>query len=505
LGILKNLQDGKICDYIVKTASSADSNAQIGKNQGSPKVVFEARLQKMRLKESVRQKQELEKKLKYIEDNIGYLSAVEIERSSKQVKEYSWLTNEERKKWKEDSMKKAQDAEEFVKKVKAIQKEIKKRKKEKQKQIEEQQKKETEEKEKREKEEAEQKAKQKEEEAKKKAEEIEAKRKERQLLAKLASEVPSKKTYLYQKMNQEFVKEIEMPELEKRKKEIAEKRNVYKPIRLVEIEEFKKKHDELMKKSEEEREKERLKRIHDELKYHQKVLKELKTAFTDEVIKKDSLIREKIKEEEDAIQERFTKMKDYAKIVKENYKPTVSTTKAEELKKHIESLKTKPREAKKLTKEDLKIRTPAERNASLDSKVQPSKSAKSPRPIIKKKKCSDSTRSIDLSKAENKKEIPENKIKKINYLEEFAKKRKESNRRSMPEVIYQKVVTDANLSSQEKYQLIKAQTEVLEQNARQKEELMSIKKDMQTNVSVGAEVSDMYINAIKAKLSLLES
>eukprot|EP01022_Parablepharisma_sp_SALTPOND_P004530 TRINITY_DN120466_c1_g1_i1.p1 TRINITY_DN120466_c1_g1~~TRINITY_DN120466_c1_g1_i1.p1 ORF type:complete len:614 (+),score=105.58 TRINITY_DN120466_c1_g1_i1:3133-4974(+) len=494
-----------IGNYLLHTSATPLSNGpKVETVKTSPRDLFNKHLQKMRLQESVRQKQMLEKKLKYIEENIGLLSAGDIEKSSKSVKEYSWLTFEERKKWKEDWMKKAQDAEEFTKRIAAMKKEIKNWRKEREKAAEEQHKKEAEKKAKQEEAEAELKAKQKEEEERRRAEKAEKDREKRKLLAELAKNPLKKDTYLYQKMSQHYLSDVEMPELEKRKKEIAEKRNIYKPIRLLEIEEFKKKHDELMKKTEDERKKEHLKRMHEEIEYHRKVLKELKSSFTDEVIKKDNLGKEKIKEEEEFLKERFNKMKEYAKEIKEKYLPTVSEVKAAELKKQIEKLRHKPREPKPRNIETERrpaILTPAGRNSSLEPPTKPAKSVKSPRANNKKGKCSESTKSIDFSKDKKEPLLP----KKINYLAELAKKRADGPKRILKGQNYQKVVDDTALSQTEKYQLIKAQTEVLERSARQKETLMTIKKDLNMNVEVGKEVSDMYINAIKAKLSLLEA
>lgn len=47
--------------------------------------------------------------------------------------------------------------------------------------------------------------------------------------------------------DERYKQEVELPELEKRKKELAEKRKLYKPIDLEEIREHAKKHDEEIK------------------------------------------------------------------------------------------------------------------------------------------------------------------------------------------------------------------------------------------------------------------
>ncbi len=397
-------------------------------------------------------------------------------------------------------MKKTQDAEEFVRKVSAIRNELKQRKNERERAIQEKLSKEAEEQQRKDQAEAERKLQIKEEEKAKHVEELGLKKREREMLAKLATDHVPRKEYLYQKMTQQYEQEVEMPELEKRKREIAEKRNVYKPIRLVEIAEFQKKHDEQMMQSATERKKEQLRRLQEQFRYNQKVDKELKSVFTEEVIKKDSAVREKIKEEEDQVKERHQRMKSYAKMVKESHQPTVSSAKALELKKQVEQLKHQPRKPHKTAL------TPAGRNNSLNPSQTPLLNLKTRVPQnVKKvptKRNSQSTRSIDAA-GDSKMKKP-----KIDYLMEMEKSRAQvaGPRRSLLEQSLLKLAADEQLSAVDRYQLIKAQTEALEQSARQKEELLAVRKgDMKKAVEIGGEVSDMYVNSMRAKLALLNT
>ncbi len=489
------------------------SSAAPGNGPEKKSTPFVGRLQALRIKQSLCEKQALEKKLRYIEDNIGLLSSMELERSSKSVREYSWLTAEERKKWKEDSFKKAQDAEEFVKKVSAIRKELKQRKCECDRAEQERLAREEAERKAQEQAEAARKLKEREEEKARRAEEMETKRKERQLLAKLATETPARKEYLYQKMTQQYQTAVEMPELEKRKREIADKRNVYRPIRLADMAEFQKRHDQQIRASEDDHRKEQLRLVQDQRKYQQKVEKELKSTFTDEVIRKDNEAREKVKEEEGQVKERYTKMKEYARVVKEEHQPVASETKALELKKQIEQLKHHPRKSEPRNAAAL---TPSARNNSLTARLSKETGNETPSaesgdkdrktkfavPRPKQKRNSGSMKSMEVTH-EKPREQP--REKRPNYLAELAKNLPELARRSLLEQNFQKVLADDQLTVHDRYQLIKSKAEMLEQSARQKEMLLSAKAggDAKKSMELGKEVSDMYISAMRAKLSLL--
>lgn len=433
-------------------------------------------------------KEELAQRLKGIDKKLEFLNEDQAKSPVKMSKEYSWLTEDERKKWKEDWSKKAQQAEELTKKVASVQAEIKKRKKEKKKL---EQEKAAEEKAKKEKEEAlkkEEDEKKKEEEKKKKEEDFETKRKERKELVKLANEKVPKKTYLYQKMTQQFENDVEMPELEKRKKEIAEKRSLFQPIRLHDLKDFQQNHDANMKKSEEKRSELLTKRKKEQAIYYSQVIKKLKSVFTDEIVNKDKEVKEKDKLQEEEPQVKYSRMKDYGKLIKSSYLPVASEKKALELKEKIEKLKHHARIARS-------------KNDILTPKVDSQSVALEEKKVKKKEKTRrNSNGKLTQSSDQIKKE--ENAVpKKINYLEEFKNLRPKQH----VSVNFEKIANDNEMSPNQKYELITAKSKMLEETARQKEHLLSIKEDPAAKAEMAQQVSDLYISTIKAKLALLNS
>ena len=70
---------------------------------------------------------------------------------------------------------------------------------------------------------------------------------------KTKTSLQSKDDYLYKKLEEKYVQEVEMPMLEQKKMELAKKRNIYKPINKDVLLLHMKKHDLLMAQKEEDR------------------------------------------------------------------------------------------------------------------------------------------------------------------------------------------------------------------------------------------------------------
>lgn len=484
------------------------------KDAKSPLESFEEKLTEMRLQNTLKLRKQLENKLKGLDMEVDLLSAQKSLNltnsvSIKKPKEHSWLTTEARQKWQDEWNKKAQEAEEFTKKVNAVQKQIKLREKEKQNLLSQKEKEELEEKKKLEEEAKQLQLMQKEEERKKKEEEKEEKRKQRELLLSLAATKPPKREYMHEKLQQRYHSEVEMPELEKRKQEIAEKRNLYKPIRMSDIEQHKRKHEEILMKLEEERKAEREKKLQENPNYMEK-MKEMQTVFTEEFIKKRLEEKEKNENLLKKQQEKQEKRLSYAKLIKETFEPKKDEKKAKELEEKIKNLKhpvrhpppaaprltpkAKERLLAKVPKEKLKGGKSERRNRSVDHKdAEPIKTSEIT------KKGNKVSMGVQAEKAiQEIKKIEEKK--KIDYLQEI---KKLIPKREIPLTNnFDALVKNTQLSPSEKFKKVQNQLELLEETVRKKENRI-VKGKASDNLQLGNEVSDMYINAIKAKISLL--
>ena len=191
---------------------------------------------------------------------------------------------------------------------------------------------------------------------------------------------------LFQKMEEKFMQDFEIKELEKRKAELAKKRLNYLPLNKQDLLEHIKRHDTLIK------EKEKLGNISifDDNKNYQ-------TKFTAEILKQD---KQKKIEEEKLQKEKIKRLEDrisYGESVREMYSPTVDKFKQMELALRLEKLKN-PVIKKKLS---------YERNtaAQSDTEIKRKLHKKIPKELIKER----------------------NMSKPIDYLAERRKMRKEEN------------------------------------------------------------------------------
>ena len=355
------------------------------------------------------------------------------------------------------------------------------------------------------------------------------------MLLNLAKSKVARRTYAYQKMQQRYLSEVEMPQLEKRKQEIAEKRNLYKPIRKSDLEAHQKLYDELFHKQEEEHRKAREQRTMGNPDYVEKA-KQFKTIFTEEVIKKRLAERELLQDSNKPQKEKMEKRLAYAKLVKEEYIPEASEAKVLELKEKITRIKhpvrqpppkkprLTPREKDRILKRnkserkswtgDEKSEPKTERTGCKVSKAVDATSA----PKVETGKVSRATeagtntqKQADVSKvctknskkAASQAEAPA--VPKIDYLAEVKKtiQKKEIPAEMKKSDYYETVVKNNELSPKQKFDKVKSQVEMLEGNARKKEATL-VKGGVSDNLQVGGELSEMYINAIKAKLSLLD-
>jgi hypothetical protein len=473
---------------------------RIGKNQwvvleklrekvaGKSKV--EDKIKRSRLESTIKVKKEMEEKVKLLDEKLRLLSQVDYNSVPSPKIEFQKKVFVERKK--EDSEEQKRHAVEFAKKMIINQKETNRKKEVLFKQMEEKiaKDKEREELEKKQKEEEEEK--QRKELLLKKIEESHAKRQEQQ--SKIANDTAlPKKKYLYEVIQQEYESISQFSELEKRKKIIAEKRNVYKPIRRCDFLEHERNYESQIKKKEEERKKEKIKAQTEDPAYKHKV-EQYKTKFADDAMKSATEAKAKLKATDAYKKGKMEKMLTYAKAAQETYAPIQSVEKAKEVQNTIEKL-TKPKRrsnsSKKISRSSKHSAPPNETDITqpLESKPGVPKA-----PIIYKKRAN--------TKDQPKEDQPK---KKIDYLSELRNKgvmRKVEDIQRTTD--YESVIKSEKYSPREKLEKVRDQASNMERQARKKELLLNSKVSGKGFLEVENEVSDMYIQAIKAKLSLFK-
>ncbi len=269
----------------------------------------------------------------------------EEQKAAGRGKEYSWLSGQDRQRWHQDWDRKAEAATEFAKRMRSIQLQIRQREEEKRRRVVDKIERERESKERERAKVVEAMEDLRALEAQRRWEDFEAKRKARRMITELAEHTPQKRTYLYQKMYKQYVDKVHMPELERRKQSLAEKRNAYAPLRHEEIKEHERMCEEIAQKCEDERRKELEKRRLDEEDYRSKAAVEYKTSFTRQIMLKDARAKQRLKLAMQKQKENYNKKMTYGRIVKESYLPTPSESKAQELKSLISKLRHPVRKA----------------------------------------------------------------------------------------------------------------------------------------------------------------
>lgn len=289
------------------------------------------------------------------------------------------------------------------------------------------------------------------------------------VLKKVASVKP-----LFKELEDRFVVNIELPELEQRKRELALKRQVFAPMNVKEIIS----HEKQYEKYKEQMSSKRKNRIA-ENKQEDLINSSYQNLYKSKIFE---IVQQTEKEKKDLLQQRelnkkilTEKSKRYGEIVFELFKPTVS------LNKSLEKVPFQQTPVKTVIK-----------------KVQVKKSVKDG----EEKKVTNTTRNKStkaglsrikrLSSAEQKKpEIPD-------YLAEQRKKRQEHSSKAIRLKNWQNV-NDMNLNPDQKLEKIRSQVQLLDSQTKSYEILTTIHNDLQhSNI-----LNQSYVEAIRAKLAYL--
>lgn len=290
----------------------------------------------------------------------------------------------------------------------------------------------------------------------------------------------NKNGYMHEKLEKEYQEKVLMPELEKKKQVLKEKREFFRPIDHKEIDEHQKQYEENFKIKLEQKKMEREKWYddigvgkYDPNKYQTKVLAKV--------------IEETKGEEEHKLQEiedrkrKAEKMNNYARIVKEMHWPEVSERKREE----AENIK-------KLLEERNKRRSAPPKNRN----QKPDSGSDNDRPKAIKKPSWNFHNPL----------IPKPKPKReaiiVDYLKEARVKRENQDGSSRHETGSDwKRIKDQDIDDKTKIELLKARTKLIEENAERKEKM---NKYGGGTVEDNVDINDMLIDAIEMKLSILD-
>jgi hypothetical protein len=271
---------------------------------------------------------------------------------------------------------------------------------------------------------------------------------------------------LYQKMEEKYMQDLEYRELEKRKAEIAKKRQYLSPVTKQNILDHIKKHDSIIKCKE--------KPI---IPLNINETSNYQTKYQLDIIKQQ---KQKQIEEENLRKEKYKRVENrmnYAEVVREMYTPTIDKFKQVELALRLEKLKNP------VIKKSFDI----EINLSSQSENE------TKRKKIKKKIINEINK-----KADN---------KTIDYLYEMRElrknKKKEYEEDDLSSVELDQEVPD-HLSETEKVKILQEKAEILEKKARKGEKsLSSFTLNQLKLINNSEKINSMLISSIKAKLEIL--
>lgn len=293
-----------------------------------------------------------------------------------------------------------------------------------------------------------------------------------------------------------YEEKVLMPALEQKKKALASIRDLHRPIRLDEINEHKKRIDELIEQKRREWEENAPK---DDFSY-----KKLETNWISAIKERDIHAKEEAERKEGEKKELYEKMRSYGDMVKEMHWPTVSKKKQLEMQLLKESMKHPIRN--RITGSTLSTKNPGNRR-SVESLLGAAKSG------IYSDMESEHSHTIKRRKLIWKENpmVPKPQAKKeaqvVDWLLERRKRREEDRAegfetKSSPVRNWQKEIEENHYTQQEKYEYIKEKTKQLEEDAKRKEEMITIAKA--GTIEDRDKINDMIFESIKAKLNILE-
>eukprot|EP00357_Protocruzia_adherens_P032484 CAMPEP_0115025222 /NCGR_PEP_ID=MMETSP0216-20121206/33837_1 /TAXON_ID=223996 /ORGANISM="Protocruzia adherens, Strain Boccale" /LENGTH=583 /DNA_ID=CAMNT_0002399695 /DNA_START=27 /DNA_END=1778 /DNA_ORIENTATION=+ len=517
--------------------SRSVSKSQISESKQPADI--EKTIRDNKLREAERNRKELEERLNFLNSNIEALTSLNTG-ASPQVhgKTVDPVTRAPAKLTKEEEEKKKKEAQLRIKKYNKDRAEKEKRDQEKRLEAERKMQRDME---RRDKELKEKEEKLKEEKVRKMMEHqdrLKKMREERERLGESSKEVYKKSKQdkpLFMKIEERFQKQVAMPELEKRKKEISTKRDLYKPLNRGDLDSHERKVAEEARLKEEQLRREREER-YEAWQAHQKANKMSESVFMRDMLDREKHNKEVLEQKDIERKELVDKKKKYAEVVKELHAPKIDKTKQLEMQYNIEKLKNPVK--KKIYKHPnagdesgMNVSQPLNgrsnyrprRNRSANQDGDSSEPSRHSMSVahsrdniqFKKKRTKRATHaSMDLNTqgGGGDDEDREKKDKKVvDYLKDMRVKREEKKkyfRVKSTSYSWEEDMQSDNVSKTEKLDKVKTKAQKIEEHAKKQEKLLKLMSDDkdgldERNLDAGEQISDMYIESIKAKLAIL--
>ena len=309
--------------------------------------------------------------------------------------------------------------------------------------------------------------------------------------------------YLYIKLKEKYKNEVSMPMLEERKQELALKRNKLKMISKKEIEEHIKNHKMIITKRGEMRQQEiDAKRKRD--KSMEMNLEKYKTPKHEKQVYGIETTKELNDKKRNERLEMKERRENYAKIIREEHPVIIDSSKVEELKKKVEELMSPPKveRIKKKTRSSVVYPIPNSKSIVKSNKFK--NSIDKVRNSIPYQEKAKSYREIGVQLTKpNESETKVKEKKVIDPLVEL--KKKKGNRYGVSNEFKYELHKNQTDNNPENCVKLLGKIQSLEGKARRDEELLNIKGGIKNDLNMGESIGDMYLDAIRTKLDILNS
>lgn len=286
---------------------------------------------------------------------------------------------------------------------------------------------------------------------------------------------------LHEEIEERYKEHILMPELEKKKKELEDIRQFHKPIKREDLDEHEKNYLEKIKI---EREKQRMKRekwysdigygVFDENRYKTKFYEKALEEEKKKDVKERVLSQNRKRKQE--------KMNNYAKIVKEMHWPEVSERKRQELNELKEKIEhsNKP----KFSSPNLRSRYNSSESPEREKILKKPNWKKFHNPMVPPPQ-------------------PKREPVQIDWLGDRRKRRSDDEKTQMNQSqAWRSIADNKDLDENTRAHLLKTKARLLEENAQRKEQMNKVAG---ATMEGTVEVNEMLIDAIESKLSLLDN
>eukprot|EP01022_Parablepharisma_sp_SALTPOND_P009922 TRINITY_DN140_c1_g1_i1.p3 TRINITY_DN140_c1_g1~~TRINITY_DN140_c1_g1_i1.p3 ORF type:complete len:544 (+),score=81.66 TRINITY_DN140_c1_g1_i1:10460-12091(+) len=303
-------------------------------------------------------------------------------------------------------------------------------------------------------------------------------------------------SYLYAELEEKYKEKFVLPMLELRKSELSDRKAKLKSVTKEELVEHQRRRENfLMLKRQERRRSQEKERI--EQKRREEGLGRYKNNIFQQIKEHEEKERQELEMKILERRKLRKKMYEYSSLIKEVYPVRPSESKAKELQKIIEKIKHPSRKPRDIKKDYDISRIRQARSVINTSKITADQNTQRSSYKLGKKQADDSIYNINSTKVQG--------SKKIDYLTNMRKQREERYRSATPCAYSLNLCLDnLKLDSKDKIEAVERKVEKMELQARRQEKLLGLNESSEiNNIEVGERVSNMFIEAIKAKLEIL--